>query len=279
MTKVEVYEWTFFDWEHKGSVLTSGFGIYHTMVWSQNSSGWKVVSDDYDERQLLGAPSHDSKAGSIVRPATSVRSNNDASKESSIKPLAFAYYPYNRNLAASYADSYVYRYASGGYYPASYNSAYYRNYNNPNDPNSGDCANFVSQGVRAGQAPFVNFGVNDSVSWWYNNNGTEPNQTGDDTASATWTYVPSHRSYMLYLWGTQVSASQLQKGDIVYYDWHGDGVWDHTAIVAVGAADNGGVALVDSHTLDFWQIRWDYGYGDTTYFCVHLSDQLPVYFN
>ncbi|ASS87770.1 cytosolic protein [Geobacillus lituanicus] len=135
---------------------------------------------------------------------------------------------------------------------------------------SNDCANFVSQsfyeGGSARQAwaePYV---------WWYNTKGTSG--TGDDAWTYSWS-VAHDQAYHLSRnnetdehRGTYVSrATDLQLGDSIYYDFDGDGILDHSAIVV---EIRNGQPYVNYHTNDTYHRYWDLG-AKTTRF-LHVTD-------
>lgn len=49
---------------------------------------------------------------------------------------------------------------------------------------------------------------------------------------------------------------QLQLGDVIIYDWDGDGGFQHSTIVT--AFDAGGMPLVNAHTTPSKHRYWDY---------------------
>lgn len=51
------------------------------------------------------------------------------------------------------------------------------------------------------------------------------------------------------------SAEQLDLGDVIVYDFQGDGRFDHSTIVT---AKDGDVPLVNAHTYNVRQRLWDY---------------------
>lgn len=266
---VQSYEWTFFDWlDENGNLNVSGMGVDHDIVLAKTINGWRIVSDAYDDGPLTNGTSPDFRS---VNAQGFSPTDLDQSVEFPVVPQSEpgATY-YNRNAAANYSDDYVYPQAYRGYYPDYYNWHYYKNYKEW----GGDCANFVSQSLRAGGAYFVGFGTGRDTStsvWWYNDKGTYPDQTGDDDSSQTWRYVPWHRAFILAGWGSVTTESGLLRGDVVYYDWADDTAgWQHTTIVA--AFDTTGKALVNSHTYDYYHVRWNYGGSGCIYSLVHMKD-------
>ena len=139
--------------------------------------------------------------------------------------------------AKAYADKYA----------LSYNPTYTRF--------SADCANFGSQTMFAGGYP--KFGSAYESGWWYDKNGTSA--PGDDTYSHSLdrghptSRAPGTSSY------TDVvsSISDVGKGDFVYYDWTGDGSWDHVAELV--GTNTSGQKVVDAHTTDHYHVFWKLG--------------------
>lgn len=103
----------------------------------------------------------------------------------------------------------------------------------------GDCANFVSQCLLAGGWPLDYRESAVDREWWYRRMGTEPfDRNRDDWWSCTWAVADSHLRYMranhgqvLLLSANPRLARLLRLGDVIYYDWDGDEVFTHSAIV------------------------------------------------
>lgn len=113
-----------------------------------------------------------------------------------------------------------------------------------------DCTNFVSQCVHAGNAPMRGY-PDRSKGWWYR----------DKQWSYSWAVAHSFR---WYLSGSQSglqareasSAEELQPGDVICYDFEGDGKWNHNTIVV--AKDGNNEPLVNAHTTNSRMRFWDY---------------------
>ncbi len=123
------------------------------------------------------------------------------------------------------------------------------------DKKKGDCANFVSQCLWAG-----GWGMTPK---WYNN---------DLYATHSWSGARNLCSYVLnrgasvigrFAWGKDSRIgnrtpikdyfSKVKPGDVVFYDWHGSGVYDHAAIVTVSS---GGRTLTNQHTTARPHVKW-----------------------
>lgn len=145
------------------------------------------------------------------------------------QPRAFTY---NRREAVRYAERWW----------DSYNPAY-RHFDV-------DCTNYISQCLRAGGAPMWGQ-PNRSKGWWY----------GSKTWSYSWAVANALR---WYLSGSRKgltaveksSAEQLSLGDVICYDFEGDGRFNHNTIVV--KKDRNGMPLVNAHTSNSRQRYWAY---------------------
>ncbi|WP_235793993.1 amidase domain-containing protein [Virgibacillus salidurans] len=113
-----------------------------------------------------------------------------------------------------------------------------------------DCTNYVSQCLRAGGAPMRGAPVREQ-GWWYQ----------DDNWSFSWAVAHSMRWYLSGseegLQGKEVeNAEALLPGDIICYDFEGDGRFDHNTIVV--AKDSYGMPLVNAHTDNSRNRYWSY---------------------
>lgn len=112
-----------------------------------------------------------------------------------------------------------------------------------------DCTNFISQCLRAGGAPMHGSPVRDR-GWWITNSSW----------SFSWSVAHSLRWYLggskkgLTAYQVQ-SAEELNLGDVILYDFQGDGRFDHSTIVT---AKDGASPLVNAHTYDVQKRSWDY---------------------
>ena len=157
---------------------------------------------------------------------------------------------YNRSAAVQYANQWWNSY-------------------NPNFPIFDvDCTNYISQCLLAGGAP-MRGQPNREKGWWLGNN----------TWSLSWTTPHSLRWYLagstIGLQAKQVSsASQLMLGDLIFYDFQGDGRWDHSTIVT---RVEDGVPYVNAHTNNsrnrYWEYQDSYAYTpNTKYVFFHVKD-------
>lgn len=117
-----------------------------------------------------------------------------------------------------------------------------------------DCTNFISQCLYAGGAPMAYGSVN--IGWWYRGYGSS-----SDTWSYSWTVAHSLRWYLQksksgLMTIVMNNPQDLTYGDIICYDFEGDGKWNHNTIVT--AIDSNGMPLVNAHTSNSKHRYWSY---------------------
>lgn len=113
-----------------------------------------------------------------------------------------------------------------------------------------DCTNYISQCLNTGGAPMLGY-PGRTKGWWMRNNNW----------SYSWSVANSLRLYLprakTGVRGKEVSdVSQLLPGDVICYDFQGDGRFDHTTIVT--AKDANGMPLVNAHTANSRRRYWAY---------------------
>lgn len=163
---------------------------------------------------------------------------------------------YNRENAVNYAVRYALKpNAEYRYFPLIGN-------------NSGDCANFLSQCLRAGGAPMsYKYGR----EWWYNNHGTLKN-VKDDTWSISWAVAHSLYWYLKIngstnangvVKGLEVSdTNQLELGDVVFYEDYKSVIF-HSAMITSFESFNGvKEPLISHHSYEALNVPYkkDYPY-------------------
>ena len=168
-------------------------------------------------------------------------------------------FTYNRAAAVAYADRWTTESDSTGvsHNGSKYNPAYY-DYASNGGP--GDCTPYASQCIRAGGYPYL-------TSWFYD--ADHPFQS-----SPAWYNNNPQRTYLTGRYLDKVtSVADLQKGDLIYYDWNADGYLDHTAVY-VGIYN--GVRCVDAHTSDHRHHAWNLGAGKYYFYSVRDSIHWPI---
>lgn len=143
---------------------------------------------------------------------------------------------YNRAKAVEYADTHWNRY-----------NPYFRRF-------EVDCTSFVSQCLLAGGIP-MEMSNNRSKGWWYlRRDGGKRDLWSYSwaVAHALFWYLNNKRSRAVRV----ERADQLQLGDVICYDWEGDGRWNHNTIVT--RFDGSGQPLVNAHTFNSRHRYWEY---------------------
>ncbi|RDU35274.1 hypothetical protein DRW41_19370 [Neobacillus piezotolerans] len=113
-----------------------------------------------------------------------------------------------------------------------------------------DCTNYISQCLYAGGAPMRGY-PNRGQGWWMRG----------QNYSYSWAVANSLRWYLAGskagLKAREVgSPDELIPGDVICYDFQGDGRFDHNTIVV--AKDGYGMPLVNAHTYNSRMRYWEY---------------------
>ncbi|MBS3949512.1 MAG: amidase domain-containing protein [Peptococcaceae bacterium] len=267
LIRVKAYEWTFFDYEENGFTDFFGMGVWHNLVLSTEKGALIVIDDIYDEGPLTGM---------WVGESINVEESDiflDIESGYSIETLmvpASTGVKFSRSGVATYADQWVFNQANNGLWEQYYNLDAYKNYN----PSGGDCANYASQSLyEGGKLPFVPSGT---YVWWYDNKGKIGRDfTHEHTASSSWISTTAHRNFFSNYapyGGVLVNNptnSDIIIGNPVYYDWTGNGLWNHTTI-CVGT-NTAGTPVVNSHNMDYYRVKWNYGAAACKYSTVKIG--------
>ncbi|SHM73807.1 Putative amidase domain-containing protein, partial [Caldanaerovirga acetigignens] len=125
----------------------------------------------------------------------------------------------------------------------------------------------------------ANFGIDvtSPYAWYYDNKGTS--STSDDKYSHTWSVAKKLYSFIVLDSNPRRGAKartypypgttsdpypdEISIGDLLFYDWEGDGEINHVSIyVANGTDPNSGYsgALVDQHTTNRYHAIWSLSY-------------------
>ena len=137
-----------------------------------------------------------------------------------------------------------------------------------------DCTNFISQCLYAGGAPMRGM-PNRSQGWW---------MVGlPERWSYSWSVAPSLRWYLETstkgLMATRVySISELELGDVIFYDFTGDGRIDHSTIVT---RIEEGIPYVNAHTMNSKDRHYAYETSSAytaqmQYYFFHIHDEFPL---
>jgi cell wall-associated NlpC family hydrolase len=247
-----------------GGLDVEASGIDHTLTLARTGDAWIVTADAYADVSRPACLEAAGASRAKVRAATHALERASAAlalprasagaRASVVERRYRDVIEYDRPGAQAYADTYA----------LSYNPTFARF--------SGvDCANFASQCARAGDMPRAAGTVNSG--WWYDKDGSS--SPSDDTYSLSWINVTRQMSF----WNTrrtdwESSAGALSRGDFIYYDWSGDGVWDHVAVVA--GTNSSGQKIIDAHTTDHYHVHWRLGTSSTRYRYASVRPQWVV---
>ncbi|MFD2334300.1 amidase domain-containing protein [Cohnella sp. GCM10020058] len=119
-----------------------------------------------------------------------------------------------------------------------------------------NCTNYVSQCLFAGGAPMNYTGKRES-GWWYHGLSG-----GQERWSYSWAVANSLQHFLSQPRPAGLRAlrverpEQLSPGDVICYDWDGNGQFRHNTIVT--AADGDGMPLVNANTVPSRHRYWDY---------------------
>lgn len=233
--------------------VLSAIGVAHELTLGRGSAGWVVTSDAYQEDLFLGrspdAPrSPWAVSMNTTRPNAGLRTQGvDPGDEgapvlkvtaaAAAEPLMMAAATTRRSYSWQKAVAYAAKHWS------SYNPAY-PNYN----PCGGDCANFVSQCLRAGGET--------TDGTWYTYRGSGCIRSSGNCGSTAWVNNWGLRNWTVNKRRGRVVSNiwQLGRGDIVNYDWTGNGSFDHVAIVTNSAS-----MLVTAHNTNHYNVPWSMG--------------------
>lgn len=137
-----------------------------------------------------------------------------------------------------------------------------------------DCTSFVSQCLFAGGAP-INYTGKRETGWWYRGMVKDREEW-----SYSWAVANALNMYLehsiTHLQADVVTRPRdLRLGDVISYDWDGNGRYQHSAIVT--AFDAEGMPLVNAHTNNsrhrYWDYRDSYAWTErTAYRFFHILD-------
>ncbi|WP_456279489.1 amidase domain-containing protein [Bacillus sp. AK128] len=113
-----------------------------------------------------------------------------------------------------------------------------------------DCTNYISQCLHAGGAPMTGY-PNRGKGWWMRDGSWSYSWS---VANALRRYLPNAKSGLRAV--EKDSASELVIGDVICYDFEGDGKWNHNTIVVAKDSDN--MPLVNAHTYNSRMRYWEY---------------------
>jgi cell wall-associated NlpC family hydrolase len=242
---------------HAGAAADSeASGIDHVLTLRLSGGCWLVTGDEYDDQLLPAYLEAAGASATMVRRAAARLEKPSPVLATPAAPPSVcarsynAIITYDRDAARAYADKYALHY-------------------NPTFVSfDADCANFASQCGRAGDMPMASGDFYNG--WWYAKAGTS--SPSDDSYSLSWINVPKQMNFWYARRVTWADAAgDLSRGDFVYYDWTGNGTWDHVAVVT--GTNSAGQRIVDAHTTDYYHVMWKLGSSATHYKFAHVRAQ------
>lgn len=268
---LDVYEWTNVEYTgNSGLVDVFGYGVDHNMVLENYNDTYSLISDTYDEGPLTGMSSSLSNeeffelANSKYPDYNTEQTHPDGILSEAECYSTLSTSTYNPYKVAEYANKWVNPSANGGTtYTNSYNTSEYVT-NGPDG--DADCTNYVSQCMYAGGMKMDS--TSDINGWWYDK--TKLWSYVWFTATPHFKYFKSNRT----AYNNVSNSSYIIPGNPVYYNWHNSSTnyddFNHAAI-CVGY-DSNGVPIVNSHSYDYYHVKWNYGYSDTRYGTVKITN-------
>lgn len=246
----------------RGTTDTEASGVDHRITLARRGLGWVVTADEYQDDVKAACLEEAGASRATIRrairrlerAATPLRLPSPRGPMATHVRSTTGVITYDRPSAQTYADRYA----------LSYNPTFVHF-------DGADCANFASQCANAGHMPRTAGAF--TSGWWYVKNGTS--SPADDQYSWSWISVPRQMNF----WNTRrtdwvASAGVLSRGDFIYYDWSGDGVWDHVAVVA--GTNSLGQKIIDAHTTDLYHVFWKLGSSTTKYKYAKVRPEWPA---
>lgn len=240
---LDVYEWNWITYtDGKGGPLDEmGYATEHQIEIARNKAGgYTIVGDTYDESDILGGGVSEKVSAADDRSAAdAARSVNGVN--SSVN--------YKVNTVIDYADNWVIH----GYAPGSGpNSSYYNLKMYGYYPN--DCANFVSQCMRAGgmQWDYGNGKDNgnwDGTQWWFDIN-PNPNYDNYNISPPSWRKVTKFVEY----WGNQGYATSVVASPSTVFP--GNPVYDNNHVGICVGYNSAGIPICNAHTRDVYHVPY-----------------------
>lgn len=147
-------------------------------------------------------------------------------------------------------DGEAYRYKYSRLEAVRYAERWWNDYNPQYKKFENNCTNFISQCLRAGGAPMTGYPKRNK-GWWFQSNNW----------SYSWAVAHAFRWYLSGAKSglrtkEESSPEQLIKGDVICYDFDGDGRWQHSTIVV--AKDVNNMPLVNAQTTNSRMRYWNY---------------------
>lgn len=276
---IDALETVRFYYEQNGTIQHEARRNPHRLTLMPIGGSWQLLHDvtPYEKSRLQGrddlppepdAPSRpESMSASClangsegILKSSGPAAHNDASLDQPTFAASMSPRNRDRDLRGRYNRVAAYKYAELWW--DGFNPAYKRMPEN-------DCTNYISQVLHAGGLPMIH-AKSRSKGWWYRN--------AHNNWSFSWTVAHSLKLALpRLLHARQVGdPRQLKVGDIICYDWDGDGRWQHNTVVV--DFDYYGYPLVNAHTVAshrrHWSYQDSYAYtARTQYAFFHIPDE------
>jgi len=250
-----VYEWTWITYKANGAVASDemGFGTIHNITVEKIDDSWIIQKDVYNESDILGTATLADIENQNAGTGTNQKQQIDRSEfyvENQIQPQVYS--NYNANAAVDYADTWVvHEYSTTMQNTSYYNTSMYGYYSN-------DCANYVSQCLKAGGMPFdygsgksnTNF---DGTQWWFDVNPS-PAYDNYNVSPPSWRKVSRFALYWQNEGYSIVNAtnSTVYPGNPAYY-LRNDANDTGQVTICVGY-NSAGAPIMNGHNRDVYHV-------------------------
>lgn len=205
--------------------------VYYTVQMNDLvKHGERIYVEEYEESRK--ATVQNAKVMSDILLSQEVGEETPAELQLSHDETRDVRFVYDRRAAVRYAEQ------------------WWNDYNPKYKKFENDCTNFISQCLRAGGAPMTGY-PNRSKGWWMQNNSWSYSWS---VANSLRLYLSNSKSGLRTV--EKRSASELIPGDVICYDFEGDGRYNHNTIVV--AKDANGMPLVNAHTTNSRMRYWSY---------------------
>ena len=254
---IDAYEWNTIEYLCEGltAVDVMGFGTDHKLYVEEGTDGtYSIVKDSFDEQNITGAHSMDIAKEPVDE--AGMEETVPIRQQAGEVAEPMVYYHYNDSAAIAYANQWcgvalVENTESDGMHPAKYNPAYYYE-------EIADCANFVSQCIRAGGISTIGSFPDYDTGWYYT---TPPASSvalpkNGGAGSLPWIRVTAfdafwrnHEISRYPASGSMANENNIIPGNPVYWLNSGGG---HLMICT--GYNSGGTPVVNAHNNDVYKV-------------------------
>lgn len=263
--KLLVKEWTWVEYNDGKSAKVDemGYATEHKIIIEEDFTGdMKIQIDEYDDSQILGIRAQDSNIVSsdkkeVISEAFAMTKSSSTNTNVTL----------DLSKLVRYADRYVkHDYNSSTLqFPDYYNKTVYGYY-------SSDCANYVSQCLKAGGMQY-DYGAGkdnanwDATQWWFDINPS-PQYENYDVSPPSWRYVKKFTDYWENKGYSNVSAnsSNVYPGNPVVAN-------DSHVTICVGY-NSSGTPIINGHNRDVYHVPYTFAGSNLTTIQIATSNNL-----